>query len=50
MYDFLGLSEWTWYGDEDGTQALALNEVAQGQHEYVYVTWKYYTVHCTYSE
>lgn len=50
MYDFLGLSEWTWYGDEDGTQALALNEVAQGQHEYVYVTWKHYTAHCTYSE
>lgn len=50
MYDFLGSSQWTWYGDEDAAQPLALNEVAQGQHEYVFVTWEYYTTHCTYSE
>lgn len=50
MYDFLGSSEWTWYGSDDGTQPLGLNEVARGQREYVYVTWKYYTTHCTYSK
>lgn len=50
MYDFLGASEWTWYGDEEGTMPLALSDVAQGQREYVYVTWKYYSTHCTYSE
>lgn len=50
MYEFLGESDWNWYLDEEGTQSLALNDVAGGQHEYVYVTWQYYITHCTYSK
>lgn len=50
MYDFLGQSDWHWYLDEDSEQALTLDEVTKGQHEYVYVTWKYYITHCTYSK
>ncbi|KAF3767035.1 hypothetical protein M406DRAFT_355445 [Cryphonectria parasitica EP155] len=40
--------DWSWYSDEEGTQQLSLNDVAMGQHDYVYVTWKYYNTHCTY--
>lgn len=56
MYDFLGADAageggWAWYADEDAAQPpLPLADVAQGQREYVYVTWRYYTTHCTYSE
>lgn len=50
MYEFLGASEWEWFGDEAGAQPLVLHEVAQGQHDYVYVTWEYYITHCTYSK
>lgn len=50
MYDFLGAADWAWYADEDAAQPLPLADVAQGQREYVYVTWRYYTTHCTYSE
>lgn len=51
MYDFLGREDWKWYESEDGLgQPLNASEVTRGQHEYVYVTWKYYTTHCTYSK
>lgn len=49
MYEFLGESDWHWYTDEDSTESLTLDDVTRGQHEYVYVTWKYYITHCTYS-
>lgn len=49
VYDFLGQYDWSWYADEQGTQPLNRSDVMGGQHEYVYVTWKYYTTHCTYS-
>lgn len=51
MYEFLAESDWHWYLDEDSSdqQALTIDEVTRGQHEYVYVTWKYYITHCTYS-
>ncbi|KAJ4390648.1 hypothetical protein N0V93_004246 [Gnomoniopsis smithogilvyi] len=49
MYDFLGQDDWKWYESEDGLgQPLNASEVTRGQREYVYVTWKYYTTHCTY--
>lgn len=49
MYEFLGQSDWHWYQDEDSDESLTLDDVTRGQHEYVYVTWKYYMTHCTYS-
>lgn len=49
MYEFLGESDWHWYLDEDNDTSLTLDDVTRGQHEYVYVTWKYYVTHCTYS-
>lgn len=49
MYDFLAESDWQWYEDEDSDESLGLDDVARGQHEYVFVTWKYYMTHCTYS-
>ncbi|PSR82834.1 hypothetical protein BD289DRAFT_295458 [Coniella lustricola] len=48
MYEFLGADTWTWAMDEDSTELLNLNDVAMGQHEFVYVTWKHYTMHCAY--
>ena len=50
MYDFLGQRDWTWYPDEETQDALTVTDVAAGQHEFVYVTWEYYTTHCTYSK
>lgn len=51
VYDFLGQDDWKWYESEDGLgQPLNASEVTRGQREYVYVTWKYYTTHCTYSK
>ncbi|KUI68148.1 hypothetical protein VM1G_03641 [Cytospora mali] len=48
MYEFLGRANWRWYPDEETVQELTVNEVANGQREYVYVTWEYYMTHCTY--
>lgn len=54
MYEFLGRAGWRWYLGEGEAgaeaEALALEDVAKGQHEYVYVTWEYYVTHCTYSK
>lgn len=51
VYDFLGQEDWKWFESEDGLgQPLNASEVTRGEREYVYVTWKYYTTHCTYSK
>lgn len=50
MYEFLGQGDWRWYPDEETVEEMTASEVADGQREYVYVTWEYYTAHCIYSK
>lgn len=50
MYDFLGQDDWRWYPDEETAEKLTISDVADGQREYVYVTWEYYRTHCIYSK
>lgn len=52
---FLSLRPWQWYDSVDGTAAnmsasaaVSQAEVLLGEHDYLYVSWQYHELHCTY--
>ena len=47
--EFLKEDTWQWYLDEDGSQALSLENLMQGQYRALYVSWDYHVQRCAYT-
>ena len=45
---FLQLRDWTWYINDNGTQAARKEDVLAGKYDHLYVTDAYHQFHCTY--
>lgn len=46
--EFLRLKEWAWWTDADGSEEVAQDEVALGNHEELFVSWEYQLQQCVY--
>lgn len=45
---FLGLKEWQWFTDADGSPAPH-ESVLRGDYDELFVSWEYHLLHCTYT-
>ena len=45
---FLSYEFWEWFEDEDATVPIERQDVLEGKHKYLYVSWKYHLTHCTF--
>ncbi|KAJ5083622.1 hypothetical protein N7456_013049 [Penicillium angulare] len=46
--EFLGLKDWEWFVDSDGSSA-SRDTVMEGGYDELYVSWEYHLLHCTYA-
>lgn len=46
---FLAMRNWTWTTEEDGKLVVPFDEVIQGLHSELYVTWEYHIFHCAFA-
>ncbi|KAK0622492.1 hypothetical protein B0T14DRAFT_513942 [Immersiella caudata] len=45
---FLSIHAWQWFSTPERKEEVSNDAVLRGDHEYLYVSWEYHKLHCTY--